>query len=246
MMREYLRRGYRSLLPLLYGRTQYKLFLKESLGSINSRLGQLATVADYFSSSVRPITISAPFGQSMLVIAPHQDDEAIGCGGALTLQVRSGKAAHVVMVHDGADGCEELGMTRAEMMALRNRESQRAAAVIGLDTPTFLNHADLVVDSAKIVEELRDIIRERRIDVILTPFMLDAHPDHRKITALLAEAISKLDRNVRVLCYEVWGLCFPNVIVVIDEVIEDKLEMLRCFDFANKAVDYVGSTKGLN
>jgi hypothetical protein len=46
--------------------------------------------------------------------------------------------------------------------------------------------------------------------------------------------------------YEVWGLTIPNVIVVIDDVIEQKLAMLACFDFANKAVDYVRSTEGLN
>ena len=46
--------------------------------------------------------------------------------------------------------------------------------------------------------------------------------------------------------YEIWGLCIPNVLVIIDEVIEDKLKMLSCFTFANQAIDYVHTTKGLN
>lgn len=246
MIRNYLRSLYRALIPLLYGHTQFKLFLNESIVSINGRLGQLAAASDYFANSVRPIPITAPFGKSMLVIAPHQDDEAIGCGGALALQVRAGQAAHVVLVHDGADGCEDLGMTRAQLTALRNQESVRAAALLGLEEPTFLNHANLVADADKIVEKLRAIIADRRVDVILTPFMLDAHPDHRTIAALLARALPGIDRRVRLLCYEVWGFCIPNVIVVIDDVIEKKLAMLRCFEFANKALDYVGSTKGVN
>ena len=153
MIRQYLRSLYRALIPLLHGRAQFKLFLKESVESIDGRLQQLAAAADYFSGSVRPIPITAPFGKSMLVIAPHQDDEAIGCGGALALQVRSGRAAHVVLVQDGADGCEDLGMTRSEMAALRNEESHRAAAVLGMAPPVFLNHTDLAADAAKIVEE---------------------------------------------------------------------------------------------
>ena len=46
--------------------------------------------------------------------------------------------------------------------------------------------------------------------------------------------------------YEVWGMCIPNVLVVIDEVIEDKKKMLSCFRWANTAVDYTNSTIGLN
>jgi hypothetical protein len=51
---------------------------------------------------------------------------------------------------------------------------------------------------------------------------------------------------VRVFGYEVWGLCIPNVIVVIDEVMELKLTMLSYYESANKALDYTHSTKGLN
>jgi hypothetical protein len=76
--------------------------------------------------------------------------------------------------------------------------------------------------------------------------MLDGHPDHRKTNYILAAALKKVDRSVRVFGYEVWGLCIPNVILVIDDVIDQKLAMLRCFEFANKAVDYVQSTLGLN
>src|SRR5579871_6059498 len=89
MFRNYLRRVYRLLLPLVFGRSQFKLFL----------------------------------------------------GAAL--QVRAGKRAAVVVLQDGADGHEELGMSRTEMMNLRNEESRQAAAAIGLETPGFLNYARL-------------------------------------------------------------------------------------------------------
>jgi len=62
----------------------------------------------------------------------------------------------------------------------------------------------------------------------------------------VAEALKGISWNVRVLGYEVWGLCVPNVLVVIDDVIEDKMRMLSCFTFANGALDYVHSTRGLN
>src|ERR1035438_1442748 len=124
MIRDYLRQIYRNALPLLYARSQCKLFLKAGLGDIELRMLALASATDYFSNFVRAIPIRAPFGKSMVVIAPHQDDEAIGCGGALAQQASRGNAASIVILQDGADGCEELGFTRQGMMEMRNEESR--------------------------------------------------------------------------------------------------------------------------
>jgi LmbE family N-acetylglucosaminyl deacetylase len=245
MIREYLRQGYRAALPMLYARSQFKLLLG-SLSGLDLRLQDLASAADLFSNAVRPIPIRAPFGESMLIVAPHQDDETIGCGGALALQVRTGRAAHIVVLQDGAIGHAEVGMTRDALVALRNEESRRAAAVLGLASPRFLNHVDLEAEAPQAVEELAATIAEVHADAVFVPFLLDGHPDHRTTNSIVARALKTAGWNVRVLGYEVWGLTLPNVLVVIDEVIEQKLKMLSCFDYANKAVDYVHTTKGLN
>lgn len=245
-MRSALRRLYRLLLPLLYRRSRFRLFLIAAFRDINLRMLTLASVTDYFAAFVRAIPVTAPFGKSMLVVAPHQDDETIGCGGALALQVRAGSAAAVVILQDGADGCEELGMTREVLNNLRNEESRRAAEVLGLPEPLFLNHARLADSAVRASEQLYDIIAERRVDAVFVPFVLDAHPDHRTANDILAQALKRVPWNVRVFGYEVWGLCVPNVLTIIDSVMEEKLRMLACFTFANQAIDYVHSTKGLN
>ena len=246
MIRFYFRRLYRLMFPLLYGRSRFKLFLNATFGDINLRMLTLASVTDYFTAFVRPVVVRAPFGKSMLVVAPHQDDEVIGCGGALVLQVHSGNAAAVVMLNDGADGHDEIGMSRRTLMELRNEESRRAAAAIGLDPPRFLNHARLAESIQQASEEVRCTIFERKIDALFVPFVLDAHPDHRTANYIVAEALKGVSWNVRVFGYEVWGLCVPNILVVIDDVIEEKMQMLSCFAFANGALDYVHSTRGLN
>lgn len=246
MIRSNLRRLYRVVFPLLIGRKQFKLFLNATLGDVDRRMLALASATDYFAGFVRPVPIKAPFGKSMLVLAPHQDDEAIGCGGALILQLRTGNAASIVLLQDGADGHDELGMSRQELTKLRNEESRRAAAAVGVEPPVFLDHAVLAESLPQASEQVRGIITQRRADAVFVPFVLDAHPDHRCANYILAEALKGIDWNVRVFGYEVWGLCIPNVLVVIDEAMEDKMRMLACFTWANSAIDYAHSTKGLN
>jgi LmbE family N-acetylglucosaminyl deacetylase len=246
MIRGYLRSIYRIVYPLLYSRSQFKLFLKASLQDINLRMLALASATDYFSNFVNAIPITPPFGRSMLIVAPHQDDEAIGCGGAIALQARSGNAVSILLLTDGADGCEELGMTRQAMMEMRNEESRRAAAVVTADSPVFLGYASLTERFSDAVESVRREIIQRSADAVFIPFILDGHPDHRTANFILAAALKNVAWNVRVLQYEVWGLCIPNVVLVIDDVMDLKVEMLNQFQFANSALDYTNSTKGLN
>ncbi|MGA3187092.1 MAG: PIG-L deacetylase family protein [Bryobacteraceae bacterium] len=246
MIRDYLRRLYRILFPLIYSRAQYRLFINAALGSMDLRMLELASLTDYFASFVRSIPIRAPFGKSMLVLAPHQDDEAIGCGGTLALQAASKHPAAIVILQDGAGGYEQIGLTREQMTQVRNDESQRAAAVIDLGPPIFLNYGDLTASIPEATERIRRIIIERKVDAVFVPFVLDGQADHRAANYILAGALAGISWDVRVFGYEVWGLSIPNVMVIIDDVIEKKLEMLACFRLANSAVDYVNTTKGLN
>lgn len=245
-LRRYARELYRLGYPLLFSRSQFKLFLKTSLQDIDLRMLALASATDYFSNFVRPVPITAPFGRSALIIAPHQDDETIGCGGAMALQARSGNAVSILLLTDGAQGCEELGMTAEAMRDMRNEESRAAAAVLDLESPVFLGYPSLTGSFSAAVEQVRREIIQRTADVVFIPFVLDGHPDHRTANCILAEALEQVPWNVRVLQYEVWGLCIPNVVVIIDEVMDLKVRMLEQFRFANSALDYTNSTKGLN
>jgi N-acetylglucosamine malate deacetylase 1 len=245
-MRAYFAKLYRVLWPWLYSKQQYKLFLTSTMVGVDARVRKVAALTGVLSEVVKTIPIQAPFGESLLVVAPHQDDEIIGCGGALALQLASGKRAHTVIVQDGGDEHDAVGMTREQLRDLRNNESRRAAEVLGMEPVVFLNHQDLTKESGAAAEALYQLLQKHRVDVVFTPFLLDGNPDHQKTNRILAQALSRVDWNVRVLGYEVWGLCIPNVAVVIDTVIEQKQEMLRRFVFANAAVDYTNTTTGLN
>src|SRR5436189_2426333 len=72
-------------------------------------------------------------GERLLVLAPHPDDEVIGCGGLIALHAREGRQVHVVIVTDGAEAGDA---------TVRREESRRGLTIIGDATVDLLNYPD--------------------------------------------------------------------------------------------------------
>src|SRR5581483_3324065 len=91
-----------------------------------------------------------PGAERVLVLAPHMDDETIGCGGALAQHVRAGANVHVVFLTDGRHGSGKLGALTGEarreaemqLVATRKEEALRALATLGVQGWTFLDVED--------------------------------------------------------------------------------------------------------
>jgi len=61
-------------------------------------------------------------GERLLVLAPHPDDEVIGCGGLIAQHLRENRAVRIVIATDGAAGGD------AEA---REAEARRGVAALG-------------------------------------------------------------------------------------------------------------------
>ena len=77
---------------------------------------------------------------NVLVIAPHPDDESIGCGGALCLHSRRGDRSSVVYLTSGELGLKHL--PRHDAWLTREREAAQAAKILGIARMFFLRLAD--------------------------------------------------------------------------------------------------------
>lgn len=246
MLRDYLRRLYRVALPYLYAKKNYKFFLGSSFTELDLKAQRVVNATNLHSRIWNPIRVRPPFGKKALVVAPHQDDEAIGCGGSVLAHVDAGGEVKVVIVHEGSGDAEALGRTKEEMRDLREGESASCASLAGLGSPTFLRCPAL--DQAGIdysAGRLREIIAEYRPDVIFSPSVFDHHQDHVNTSIALADALEGNSSKIEVYSYEIWGLTIPNVAVFIDDYINLKDEMIGCFKSQTNSNDYAHAFRGL-
>lgn len=138
----------------------------------------------------------------LLVVAPHPDDELLGCGGTILAQLAAGGRAVVCIASDGSSSAHPPGLNAAEMAALRVGEAHRAADVLGVDDLRFLGFADgrLETQTAELTAALTAVVDEVRPDVVLGASQLDPHDDHRAVSRALRAAAP----DVRLLEYPVW------------------------------------------
>lgn len=173
----------------------------------------------------------------VLVVAPHPDDETIGCGGAIARHVLAGDALTVVVATSG----EATGGGGAAAAAAREAECRAACTALGCGEPVFLRLPDGGLTGA--VDALAAGLRRHAGDAALvyTPALLDPHPDHR--AANLAVAAARL--GAEVLGYEVWSPASVDVVLDVGSVWDRKQLALRCYPVALQSVDYLGATAGL-
>lgn len=181
-------------------------------------------------------------GYSMLCLAPHPDDEVIGCGGLLALAQRQGLATHCAIVTSGQEGVSAEGAASG----LRLAESEKAAQVLGLPPPTCWHFTDRQLRCGpalinRIVEELR----ERRPRWMLLPALTEPHPDHQALALAGMAAARQLNADVDLLFYEVGAPSQPNTLVDVTSVAALKWEALQAFNSQEERHPYRSHAQAL-
>jgi LmbE family N-acetylglucosaminyl deacetylase len=217
-----------------------------------STQGLLLTAKVYNRSAL----VWNPDNEVIVVIAPHMDDEVIGCGGTLARHVAKGANVTVIFLTDGRHGGSIPGddmnshaPQRGEALAeVRKAEARCALAELGIKDFIFLDAVDCQVmeTTAALGGRLREHLLQIRPDLVYLPFFLEEHPDHRAASLVLREAIQGTDLRFRCHGYEVWTPLFPNCLVNIDETIELKMKSIAQYKSQLAETDYLHTALGLN
>jgi len=192
-----------------------------------------------------PRQLAAPVGKRILALYPHPDDESIGAGGLL-LAHRDLAEIHLVCLCDGAGGGSlgDADSKPATLVEARRAEFRKTAAALHAASVQHLDYPDGDIPcSAAAAERLRSIVRELRPDVVLLPWFLGGHVDHRHANVLYARACADLEATV--LGYEIWSLLEPNAVFDITGHMADKLSLIQNYTSQLRTVDYMQYASGL-
>ncbi|MEO7057523.1 MAG: PIG-L deacetylase family protein [Caldimonas sp.] len=151
----------------------------------------------------------------VLVVAPHADDESLGCGGLVALLADAGQVVWIVAVSDGcASHPGSIAFDARARRELREAELVAAAACLGVP-PARVMHMGLPDGAVPAADEpgftagagaLCTLVRATRATTLLVPWRRDSHRDHRATWALArAAADGSGPLRPRLLEYLVWA-----------------------------------------
>jgi len=150
-------------------------------------------------------------GRRPLILAPHPDDESLGCGGLIAASCEAGLVPEVVILTDGAashPGSHEYPPDKLRLV--RKQEARRAVALLGLPRQNlhFLRAPDTALPATgpefeDYTARLERIGRAQGCGCIFAPWLGDPHCDHQA-AAIMAAAISEAT-GWALASYPVWG-----------------------------------------
>lgn len=159
-------------------------------------------------SRAKDIT-SRTAARSCVVLAPHPDDETLGCGATIMRKRAAGALVYIVIATDGRHSLQRSHLSADAFAELREEEARRAGAILGLsgENIAFLRFEDgrLVDHRRSLRDRLAAIVEEIDPDEIFVSSIIDTHPDHRVLAELARELAQVLSDRPRALYeYPIW------------------------------------------
>ena len=178
-----------------------------------------------------------------LILAPHADDESLGCGGLIAEACARGRPPWVTILTDGVGSHPgSASYPPARLRHIREQEAYAAVAILGLPAKrlSFLRLPDTAApqqgatfDDA--VAHLVRHVRREQCGVVLAPWRHDPHCDH--LAAHLMAAAVTGQTGARHVSYPVWGWTLPPGQILPDEAEPGmRLDISRWRDVKRRAI----------
>ncbi len=176
----------------------------------------------------------------ILIIAPHPDDEILGCGGLVSKYSGEGRKVYVLVVTRGTPK-----LYSEERIVNVRREALQAHTLLGVTETVFLDFYAPELDitsQAEIAGSISSIIQRFAVDTIFIPHRGDIHSDHRVVyNASIVAGRPVAGSTVKnIYAYETlseteWAAPFgddafiPTHFVDVSDTFDKKLEAMSCF-----------------
>jgi LmbE family N-acetylglucosaminyl deacetylase len=181
------------------------------------------------------------------VLAPHQDDETLGCAGILALHRAQGDPVRVVFLTDGAAGDPAGHYPAADYVHIRRAEAHRACTVLDVSDLEFWTLPDGKLTTVPDLDErVAGAVHRFRPDILYYPSSDEVHPDHWA-AGVAVEALHGAGRlPCAAYAYEVWAAVRPTHLLDIAPVLDRKRTAMAEYPSQLRYHDYRPKILGLN
>jgi hypothetical protein len=200
------------ILLALKAREQNREKMSELLSTIKNKIFCLIQL--WFKRFSIDCTTTLPQGP-ILIIAPHPDDETIGCGAVIAQSVAEGRKVHVIIVTDGRASAKSVRISSDDLARIRREETLQAIEKLGLskDNLFFLSYPDGQVANYidAISKEIASHLARFSPALVFTPHSFDEHEDHRALSAIVKRLQDEGAFSFLLFQYPFWSrsLCLP-------------------------------------
>ncbi|MFA5878138.1 MAG: PIG-L deacetylase family protein [Candidatus Staskawiczbacteria bacterium] len=195
----------------------------------------------------------------VLVVAPHPDDEVLGCGGTIKRYVNQKNEVYLCIVT-----CGYTPDWSTEFIKNRKKEIECANKTLGIKETFFLDLPTVKLDTVpqkKLNDLILSCVEKIEPDCVYIPHRGDLNKDHQLVfeSALVVSRSKPGSCIKKVFSYEVpseteWGqpkikklhdVFLPNVYVDIKDTLETKLKAMKCYKSELRAFPHPRSLKGI-
>lgn len=183
-----------------------------------------------------------------LIVAPHPDDEVIGCGG---LMAKNARNFDVICISSSGVAYQNIGAE--ERADIRIQEFEKVMQQLGIVTYWIFKIFGVPPMVSKIADNFckyAKILNLYRYDYIFLPSPIDNHKEHQFVTNELMKNIiikNGYKKNCKIVFYEVWTpMPNPSYFEDISEVIDFKKKLIGIYESQLVKIDYVSRISALN
>ncbi|MEO8774416.1 MAG: PIG-L family deacetylase [Gelidibacter sp.] len=148
-----------------------------------------------------------------LILTPHPDDEALGCGGMISyLRSQNIPVTIIFITSGGASHPNSLQYPPAVLASLREKEALQSCEILGVNSEDviFYRKHDGALENLEheemdaITEKLSLFISDRDISTIFMPWRRDGHRDHKVTHMIGFESVQKCNHPIQIVEYPIW------------------------------------------
>lgn len=185
-----------------------------------------------YSLGLKLKILDKPKSGRVLVLAPHPDDEVLGCGGILAKHRKQKDRVKVIYLTSNRR---------------RREEARLSTQILGINELSFLGFEDGHLSAGKKeVASIEKVLTNFKPDIIYAPYFIDSHSDHQATAEILGQAVKKSRFQGKIWSYEIWTPILANRIIRIDDVFAQKVLAIKAYQSQLKDRDYLRAISGLN